>query len=140
MLKVVLDTNVLVATVRSRRGASFRLLELLEQGRYSVAISPALVLEYEEVLCREISDSGWTRKNVDALLNMLCSVGDAYDISFRFRPLLRDADDDKILELACTAGVDYIVTHNLRDFAGSERFRITVVEPRTFLQFVKGNV
>src|SRR5947209_5957695 len=53
--KIVMDTNVLVAGLRSRRGASFRLLQLLGTGRFEIAISVALVLEYEDVLMRDVA-------------------------------------------------------------------------------------
>jgi putative PIN family toxin of toxin-antitoxin system len=138
MFKVVLDTNVLVATVRSRRGASYRLLELLGDERFSLAISVAAILEYEEVLCREITPGGWNRENVDAILDMMCHLGERHDIPFRIRPSSPDPDDEMLIELAFAASVDYIVTHNTRDFAGSEPFGIRAINPGRFLSLLEG--
>jgi len=138
MLTVVLDTNVLVATVRSRRGASFKLLQLLAEGRYRVAISVPTILEYEEVLCREISPDGWNREDVDAVLDLMCRLGQPHDISFRLRPSSPDPDDEMLIELAFAASVDYIVTHNSRDFVGSESFGVRAIRPAGFLRLLEG--
>lgn len=51
-MRVVLDTSVLVAALRSRRGASNRLLELVAHGAVRPLVSTALFLEYEDVLMR----------------------------------------------------------------------------------------
>jgi putative PIN family toxin of toxin-antitoxin system len=113
LLKIVLDANVLVATVRSNRGASYRLLQLLKDERFRFAISAALILEYEEILCRELTPGGWNREDVDAVLNLMCLLGEAHDVPLRLRPTSRDPDDELVIELAFAASVDYIVTHNL---------------------------
>lgn len=55
---------------------------------------------------------------------------------FRWRPFLRDADDEFVLELAIAANADYIVTYNLRDFVGAETFGIKVITPKDFLQIL----
>jgi putative PIN family toxin of toxin-antitoxin system len=138
LFKVVLDTNVLVATVRSNRGASYRLLQMFGDERFKVAISVATILEYEEVLCREITPAGWSRENVDALLDLMCRLGERHDIAFRLRPFSPDPDDEMLIELAFAASVDYIVTHNTRDFAGSEAFGVRALTPRQFLGILEG--
>ncbi len=138
MLKVVLDTNVVVAAARSRRGASSKLLGLLADGRFSAALSPALLLEYEEALRREVRPDGWTETDVSVFLDAMCAVTDHHHTAHRVRPLLRDPDDDFIVELALTAVVDYVVTHNVRDFEGSESIGVRVVTPGEFLRVVEG--
>ena len=52
MIEIVLDTNVLVAAFRSNLGASYRLLQTLEERTWRPVISPALAFEYEAVLKR----------------------------------------------------------------------------------------
>ena len=47
MYQIVLDTNVLVAAMRSKQGASYRLLSLLGDGRWRPNVTVAVVLEYE---------------------------------------------------------------------------------------------
>jgi len=73
MILAVLDTNVLVSALRSRRGASFRLLDLLGTGRFTPVISPPLCFEYEDVLCRLDMVPGSTPQYIDAFLNYLLS-------------------------------------------------------------------
>ena len=130
---VVLDTNVLVAAIRSRRGASFRLLEQLGSGRFEVVVSVALVLEYEEAMGRHLVASGLDAADLEDFLDYHCSVGRHQAVFFLWRPYLRDPDDDHVLELAVAGGCDGIVTFNLRDFAGAERFGLWVETPRDFL-------
>ena len=52
MLQLVVDTNVLVAGLRSKRGASFELIRLFAENRFALNVSVALALEYEDVLKR----------------------------------------------------------------------------------------
>ncbi|HEV8433619.1 MAG TPA: putative toxin-antitoxin system toxin component, PIN family [Thermoanaerobaculia bacterium] len=138
MPTVVLDTNVLVAAVRSRRGASFELLSRLAEGEYEVAVSVSLVLEYEDALLRHVSSSPLTERDVRDLIDYICEVAVRQTVFFLWRPTLRDPGDDLILELAVAAKCDGIVTHNTRDFRGAERFGIRVLTPGKFLQDLRG--
>ena len=54
------------------------------------------------------------------------------EIHYLWRPVLRDPDDDLILEVAVAGGCDSIVTFNIKDFKGSERFGIRILSPREF--------
>ncbi len=128
-LDVVLDTSVLIAAARSVFGASSRLLELLAQQRYGNHLSVPLVLEDEAVLRREVNIDGLGLTDVATVLKYLCNVGVLHPIPFLWRPTLRDPDDEVVLELAMAAGVDYLVTHNVRDFVGSEAFGVKVLKP-----------
>jgi putative PIN family toxin of toxin-antitoxin system len=103
VIEVVLDTNVLVAAVRSNIGASYRLLQTLEQQRWQPVISPALAFEYEAVLKRGLAEKGLTLQDIDDFLEYLCSRSKLVQIYFRWRPVLRDPDDDRILELGVRA-------------------------------------
>jgi len=47
--EIVLDTNVLVAALRSRQGASYQIVSLIGAGLFRSNISVAVALEYEEV-------------------------------------------------------------------------------------------
>jgi putative PIN family toxin of toxin-antitoxin system len=132
--RVVLDTNVLVAAIRSKRGSSYELLQWLGEGAFEIAVSVSLTLEYESVLVRHISDSYLTRQDVINLIDYVCEIATWQEIFFLWRPFLRDSGDDMVLELAVAAGCDKIVTHNTRDFFGVERFGIEVLTPAAFLQ------
>jgi putative PIN family toxin of toxin-antitoxin system len=132
-LRVVLDTNVLVAGLRSRRGASFQLLQRVGTGVFSHTISVPLILEYEDVLHRKASGIRLSRPEIDAVLDYLCATGERQPIHFLWRPQLPDPRDDLVLEAAVNGGCQVIVTFNLRDFAGSERFGVTPMTPAAFL-------
>jgi putative PIN family toxin of toxin-antitoxin system len=132
--QIVIDTNVLVAGLRSRRGSAFRLLTLVGTGQFDIHLSVPLVLEYEEVLLRELPHLQVTRGAVEDLMDFHCSVATCHPIFFLWRPFLSDPGDDMILELAVKAGCEFIVTYNTRDFAGVEQFGLRVIEPGAFLQ------
>lgn len=126
---VVLDTSVVVAAFRSRRGAAFRLLSRVGTGDFEIAVSVPLVLECEDALLRQIADTSLSESDVHDVLDYLCSVAKRQEIFFLWRPLLRDPKDDLVAEVAVAAGCDAIVTYNRRDFAGIEQFGIRVLTP-----------
>lgn len=137
MVLVVLDSSVLVAGFRSRRGASFRALELLRDDRFRIAVSVALALEYEAVLVRHARELGLSRTEAVGLVDFLCGIGSHHDVHFLWRPTLRDPRDEFILELAVASASQAIVTHNVRDFRGADAFGIRVVTPAVFLRLVE---
>ena len=133
---MVLDTNVVVAGLRSRRGASFRLLAEVGRGKFEIALSVPLVLEYEDALLRHGSVTGLSRADVDAVLDYFCSVGHLQSIFFLWRPLLPDPKDDLVLELAVAAGCKTVVTFNIRDFRGAEGLGVSAQRPGDFLKAI----
>jgi putative PIN family toxin of toxin-antitoxin system len=135
---IVLDTNVLIAGLRSRNGASFQLLSLVGESAFELNVSVPLVLEYEEVAKRESRALGLTHAEIDDVLDYLCAVATHREIYFLWRPVLRDAADDMVLEVAVEAGCDIVVTHNVRDFAGAERFGVRALTPGEFLKRIGG--
>jgi len=134
--KVVLDTNVLVAGLRSRQGASFKLLSLLGKGKFEIAISVPLVVEYEDVLKRKSNGIKLSGSRIDDILDYICKVANHREIYYLWRPFLRDPKDDMVLELAVESGSQYIVTFNKRDFKGSERFGVEVILPQQLLALI----
>ncbi len=137
-MRVILDTNVVVAAIRSRHGASAALLRLLSGGEFSIAISAPLVFEYEEVLVRELVPAFVSLEGVDQLIRLVCMVGEKHEPERKFRPALPDPDDDFIVELAAAAGIEYIVTHNVQDFRNSGLSGINAITPSRFLHLLKG--
>jgi putative PIN family toxin of toxin-antitoxin system len=134
--RVVLDTNVMVAALRSRQGASYQLLSLLGEGRFEIAVSVPPVLEYEDALARDL-EGPYSRQDVEDLLDFLCQVAHRQRIFFLWRPCLPDPKDDMVLELAVAAGCEAIVTFNARDFVGAERLGLRVDTPGGFLRSLK---
>jgi putative PIN family toxin of toxin-antitoxin system len=139
MPRVVLDTSVLVAAARSRNGASFEILSRVGTRAFDIAVSVPLVLEYEDALIRHLPATSLNEKNVRDIIDYMCSVAIRQEVFFLWRPLLRDPGDDLVLELAVAANCEAIVTHNLRDFAGIERFDLRAVSPGTFLNELRGS-
>jgi putative PIN family toxin of toxin-antitoxin system len=131
---IVIDTNVFVAALRSRQGASYRLLTLIDSGLFAANISVPLILEYEEVAKRMVGRIGLTAEDIDDILDYICRVAKRRTVFYLWRPLLRDPQDDMILELAVVGNCSYIITYNQRDFQGAERFGIRVATPKAFLQ------
>jgi putative PIN family toxin of toxin-antitoxin system len=131
--RVVLDTNVLVSAVRSRRGASFRVLQLVGLGKFEICISVPLVLEYESALKKVPVNLRPGMAEIDAIIDYLCMVGERHKIYYLWRPHLRDAKDDMVLELAVTAQSDAIITYNKHHFLGANRFGLSVISPRELL-------
>lgn len=136
LLRIVLDTNVLVAASRSRLGASFALLQSLRDEQFLALLSVPLMLEYEAVLKRpeQIAVSGRSAAMTDAFLDALCLRGEAVHLHYLWRPQLRDAADEMVLETALNGRADVLVSMNTRDFAAAARFRLKVATPSSFLR------
>jgi putative PIN family toxin of toxin-antitoxin system len=139
-MRIILDTSVLVAALRTRMGAGNAVLRLVAQRRLVVLATPPLFLEYEEVLKRPEHQlvHGLTPAAVDELLAELAALIEPVEVHFQWRPQSRDPNDEMILEAAINGQANAIVTFNVADFAGSmERFRISVLRPADLLRRVK---
>lgn len=134
--RVVLDTNVLVAGLRSNRGASFRLVSEIGAGRFEICVSVPLVVEYEAVLFRQARALGLSRRDISDFLDHVCSVARRQSIFFLWRPRLRDPADDMVLEAAVAASCRYIVTFNKRDFESGHPLPVRLVTPQEFLHTI----
>ena len=132
---VALDTNVVVAGLRSRRGASFHLLSLVGKAKsFAIALSVPLLLEYEAVLKRQSKQIGLSHADIDGVLDYLCHVASLHEVFYLWRPTLRDPKDDMVLELAVGAGCESIITFNTRDFQAASTFALRVERPQSFLK------
>jgi putative PIN family toxin of toxin-antitoxin system len=136
-MKVVFDTSVLVAAARSKSGASHALLSRLPDAGFQMVVSVPLFIEYRAVLLRPENLLLRPAAQAEGFLDFLLSASQVQEVFFLWRPALPDPDDDLILELAVAAGCGYIVTHNLRDFRGAEKWGITTVSPGDFLKLIE---
>jgi predicted nucleic acid-binding protein len=136
MREVVLDTNVLVTGLRSRRGASYRLISLIGTGVFGISISVALALEYEEVLKRAGLIPLLSGAAADAFPEYIFQASNLVPSVHSIRPSLSDPDDELVLELAAQRGAT-ILTYNKRDFAGAAKRGIGVLTPAEFLSMLR---
>lgn len=136
MLKVVIATNVLVAGLRSRRGASFQVIRLAGTGAFEHVVTVPLVMEYEDVLLRP-GLVPLPASDVQDVIDYLCATGIEQPVHFLWRPLLPDPKDDMVLEAAAGAGCDRIVTFNVRGFALAPSLGVAPVSPAEFLDLLE---
>lgn len=137
MLRVVLDTDVVVAALRSPAGASAEILRGLHDGRVLVMASVALFAEYEAVLTRP-EQLRATRHNAATMRRVLDELAARVlpvQGWFQWRPQVRDPADEMVLEAAVNGHADALISFNLRDFGDAPaRFGIVLATPGQFLR------
>jgi putative PIN family toxin of toxin-antitoxin system len=136
-MRMVLDTDVLVAAFRSERGASRQLLIAALDQRFVLLASTAIWLEYEAVMTRpsQLDAMQLNATEVRDALAALATVAEQVLIHFLWRPVLTDAGDEHVLDLAMNGRADMLVTFNQDDFAeASKTFQIEVVTPAVALR------
>jgi len=139
--RVVLDTSVIVAALRSRRAAANRVLRLVAEGRLVPLATPPLFLEYEDVLRRPEHRlvHGLVLDAIDEFLEELAALIEPVDVHFQWRPQLRDSSDEMVLEAATNGRADALVTYNIKHFAAAGgRFGIPILAPVDVLGKVRG--
>ena len=132
--RIVIDTNVMVAALKSKRGASYKLLSIIDQDKFQISISVPLIIEYEYALKRTDLSILLTESEIDDILDYICQIADKREIFYLWRPYLKDPKDDMVLELAVESESDYIITYNQKDFQGVSKFGIKTLTPKAFLK------
>jgi len=135
MIRAVIDTNVLVAALRSRKGASNKLVAAAAKARFLPVLSVPLYCEYLDVLGRADMVPS-SAKRIEEFCLSLVSISHLQDIYFLWRPLLPDPKDDMILELAVAAEASHIVTFNSGDFRPAAAFGVQTASPAAFLSLL----
>ena len=138
-MRLVLDTSVLVAAIRSPTGASKALLQAALDRRVDILLSTALLLEYEAVMTREehLEVAEMSTDEISSLLDALCDAAIKVKPSWKWRPQLNDPDDEMVLEAAANGKADALVTFNRSDFVfAASRFGIKVLSPSQALELV----
>ena len=140
-MRIVLDTNVVVAALRSPGGVSAALVEQALNRRFTLLLSVPLVLEYEGT-CSDPAQriaSGLSQSEVETVISALCAVGEPVQAWFLWRPQLRDPADEMVLEAAVNGMADALVTFNAGDFKiVPQAFGIAVLSPREALGRITG--
>lgn len=140
MKRLVLDTDVVVAAMRSPRGASAAILLEADAGTVTLLASLPLALEYEAVCSRpeHRRAAELTRDEVQVFIGAVLALVEPVEIYFLWRPQLRDPADEMVLEAAINGQAEAIVTFNRRDYgAAAEQFGITVLSPAVALRRIR---
>jgi putative PIN family toxin of toxin-antitoxin system len=136
-IRTVIDTNVIFAGLYSSKGASHQVLNAVLDKCIQPVLSVALLFEYEEVLKRNSRKLKLNHKDIDTLLDVLCSLCSLHRIHYLWRPFLPDPKDDLVLELAVASQVKTITTFNVGDFRGVEEFGVQIYSPKKLLEEIK---
>ncbi len=139
-MRLVPDTNVVVAALRSPAGASADLLRILDQGRGTLLLSVPLALEYEVVcqLAEHRMAAGLSENQVEIFVNGIIAMVVPVKVYFRWRPFLRDAGDEMVLETAVNGRAEALVTFNGRNYGQAPNsFGIKTLLPGEALERMK---
>ena len=133
---MVLDTSVVTTAFRSRHGASRVVLDGVADGVFVPLMTPALFLQYEDVLKRpeQLKASRLTLRRVDQILAALASAAEPVSVHYSWRPQLPDPGDELVFEAAVNGRADVLVTYNERHFAAAAaRFGLRIARPADVL-------
>lgn len=134
MIRIVLDTNVLVSALISPFGNEAQALVAVHKGRITPCLSPNILAEYAEVLARP--KFGFAPNEIDGLIGMLTSKG----LMFEPAPAAGaspDSGDDDFIACALEARAELIVTGNKRHFPAEACGRAKVVSARELVELIK---
>jgi putative PIN family toxin of toxin-antitoxin system len=137
---MILDTDVIIAAIRSTKGASAEIVRRVLRSEIRIELTVALALEYEAVVLREEHLIAGELSAAEAMnvIDALAGLAEPVEIHFRWRPQLRDADDEMVLEAAINAQDRTIVTFNTKDFAmAADKFDVKLLKPRQLLENLK---
>jgi putative PIN family toxin of toxin-antitoxin system len=132
-----MDTDVIVASMRSPAGASAAILRSIRDGVATLLLSVPLALEYEAIctLAEHRLAAGLSGRQVEVFVNGVIALAEPVTIHFLWRPQLRDPNDEMVLEAAVNGQADAIVTFNMRDFGDApERFGVPLLLPRNAIR------
>ena len=132
-VSLVLDTDVVVAAMRSPGGASGAILKAARLGWTTLLLSVPLALEYDAICCRpehQLS-SGLSEAEIDTFVTVVIAMAEPVDTHFLWRPQLHDPGDEMVLEAAVNGRADALITFNIRHFGKvPSQFGVTVLLPR----------
>ena len=131
--QIVIDTNVILAGLRSNKGASYQLLTILNDRRFQINVSANLVFEYEEILKREQQQNN---EDIDNIINGICHLANHHEIFYIWQPLAKDKNDDFLIDLAFKCQANFIISYNQRDLKPIEKFGIFILTPKQFLRLL----
>jgi len=135
-MRIVMDTDILIASVRSKTGASRSIMHMIERRQLTAVATVPMLIEYEAVLTRpeHLAAGNLTRHGAENIINALAALLLPIEPHFSWRPQLKDPNDEMILE----AAVNGQATFNTRHFAPAvQRFGIEALNPGDFLRRIR---
>ena len=140
-MRLVLDTDVIIAGMRSPTGASAALLLAALNQRVTFCVNVALMLEYEAICSRAAhrAAAGLTQKEAGVFVDAIAALAEPVETHYLWRPQLRDPSDEMVLEAAVNGQARAIVTFNRRDFGTAPaKFGIDLLLQREAPALLKG--
>lgn len=140
MMRFVLDTDVVIAALRSPRGASAALVLAASDHRVTILVSLPLAMEYEAIcfVPEHRKAAGLSRDEVRVFLDALLALAEPVEIHFLWRPQLHDPNDEMVLEAAINGQADALVTFNRKDYGTAPaRFGIKMMSPAEALRSIR---
>jgi len=134
--RVILDTNVILAAMRSRTGASYRLLMTIVHARWQSVMTPELMYEYEDVARRPGNAPGLSPQDITDILDLIYRESHRQLVWFSWRPASPDPGDDLVLDAAIAGGCDFVVSFNERHLRAARDFGIEVLTPAALLKLI----
>jgi predicted nucleic acid-binding protein len=138
-MRLVQDSNVFVAALRSGAGTSRALLRRLLAGQHTPLLGDKLWLEYQDLLSR--GETFWRDCELDAqdrhrVLEAFAAVCEYVRVPRLWRPNLPDEGDNHVMELAIYGNAGALVTFNTADFTGGHfaPAGLAIVTPGDFLK------
>ena len=135
-----MDTDILIASVRSKTGASRSIMQMIERRQLTAVATVPMLIEYEAVLTRpeHLAAGNLTRHGAENIINALAALLLPIEPHFSWRPQLKDPNDEMILEAAVNGQAMFIITFTTRHFAPAvQRFGIEALNPRDFLRRIR---
>lgn len=139
-MKIVLDTDVIIAGMRSPSGASAEIIRSARRGEVTLMASVSLFMEYESkcTLPMHYLAAGLSAQEADIFINTLASIAKPVKTHYLWRPQLRDPADEMVLEAAVNGGAEALISFNQKYFGLTPlRFGIKLLLPSEFLRSLK---
>ena len=135
-----MDTDAVVAAMRSPGGASAAIIRAVRLKQATLLLNVPLAIEYEAV-CRRSEHrvaAGLSSRQVEIFLDAIIAMGEPVETHFLWRPQLRDPNDEMVLEAAVNGRADALVTFNVRDYGtAAAQFGVEILLPREALARIK---
>ena len=135
-MRVVLDTSVLIAALRSSHGAAAEILRLVDRQEVTLVLDLKLALEYKDVCERPANLQAFSldSSELNRFLLLLIERAEEGVVVDLLRPVSADPDDDMVIELAVAGQVSAIITNNAKHLnIAFDQFGIPVLSPSEFL-------